>query len=223
MIGPCLVYRHPFLPEVFHRGVGSARGLPQYMNSEGDDGMMRTKDRVQEFLKNQGDAFVYPDGLPKVSAIARAMGISRERVSKALDRPFKGKQRSRSLRKNCWCGRQIGPKSRACRAHSQRHRMTAPMVRGGVYLCRKCARPTRYEELVFDRNSGWRNGGKIPYCKRCRALRQALQYGRTHRRTRPYSSLIYPELDDLVNGDKVTYDVRHEGVRTANGSSNGKN
>ncbi len=184
--------------------------------------MIRTKDRVQEFLKNQGDAFVYPDGLPKVSAIARAMGISRERVSKALDRPFKGKQRSRSLGKNCWCGRQIGPYSRACRAHSQRHRMTPSMVPGGVYLCRRCARPTRYEELVSDRNSGWRNGGKIPDCKRCLALRQALHYSRIHQRKRPYRSLKYPELDDLVNRYQVINYVSHKKVRTAKGSAGEK-
>ena len=160
---------------------------------------MSTKDRVMEFLKTQGDAFLYPTGLPRISAIARAMGISRERVSKALDRPIKGRQRI--LRKNCWCGRQIGPYSRACRAHSQRHRMTPLMVPGEVYLCRQCARPTRYEEFGSDRNSGWRNGGKISYCKRCLALRHALRYGRIHQRNGPYKSLKYPELNEIVNGN----------------------
>ena len=173
-----------------------------------------------ELLKTQGDAFVYPTGLPRVSAIALAMGISRERVSKALDRPFKGKM---SLRSNCWCGRQIGPYSRACRAHLKIHRMTPLMVPGGVYLCRQCARPTRYEEFGSDRNSGWRNGGKIPRCKRCFALRQALRYSRTHQREGPYRSFKYPELDQIVNGDQVTYDVRHERVPTAKVSNGGNN
>ena len=76
---------------------------------------MRTKDRIMELLKTHGDAFVYPTGLPRVSAIARAMGISRERVSKALDRPFKGKLRS--LRQYCWCGRQIDCRPSAIMGH----------------------------------------------------------------------------------------------------------
>lgn len=155
---------------------------------------MTTRDRVESFLQSAlGVEHLHRSGRPNLSAIAKALGLSRERVSAALGRPYKEVS-------VCWCGMRISPRRRACDAHMiPKARRTWVMGPGGMYPCRWCGRLTLFEDFVTDRNRGKYNGGKLTHCKRCAARARAIRFDRTQQRKVPFKPRVHLDLANDVS------------------------